>query len=195
MKKRTILIVTLILFLALLAAVASAQEDDDVLGCDHPRVAYLVEKTGADCQVILDLRDEGVGFGQILKAAVVAEGLEGVAGEWDELLATHREGVGWGQIARAYGLAERYADLNLSGEYLLTLKTENNLGWGQIRKAQAIAAADLGISFDQAISMMVEGREWEDIREQLGLEEGPPPWAGEAPNNAPEYHGYPHGNP
>jgi hypothetical protein len=23
----------------------------------------------------------------------------------------------------------------------------------------------------------------------------PPPWAGEAPNNAPEYHGYPHGNP
>lgn len=24
---------------------------------------------------------------------------------------------------------------------------------------------------------------------------GPPPWAGEAGNNATEYHGYPHGNP
>jgi hypothetical protein len=178
MKRRTILIVTLILTMTLLATVASAQEDEEVVDCKHPRVVYLVEKTRADCQEILDLHSSGVGFGQIVKAAVIAEGLEGFEGDWRDLLAAHQEEIGWGQIARAYGLADRYADLNLTGEELLALKTENDLGWGQIRHAQAIAAADLGVSFDQAVSMMVEGMEWEDIRDELGLPEGPPPWAG-----------------
>ncbi len=176
MNKRMILLLALILTSVLFTAVASAQEGDEVVGCEHPRAVYLAEKTGADCQEILDLHSSGVGFGQIMKAAIVAEGLEGFEGDWRDLLAIHQEDVGWGQIAHAYGLAELYADLGVSGEALLALK-DSGLGWGEIRHAQAIAAADLGVSFEQVVVMMQDGLEWGDIREGLGLPDGPPPWA------------------
>lgn len=94
MNKRVILLLAVILTTVLFPAVASAQEDDEVVTCEHPRVVYLVEKTGSDCQAILDLHNDGVGFGQMVKAAVVAEGLEGFDGVWADLLTVHQEVAG-----------------------------------------------------------------------------------------------------
>ncbi|MCI0395901.1 MAG: hypothetical protein L0332_17635 [Chloroflexi bacterium] len=176
MKIRMALSLALLLVTAIFTHVANAQEEEGV-DCQHPRVVYLVEKTGATCQELLDLQAAGVGFGQIVKAAVVAEGLPAYEGDWRALLAAHQSGAGWGAIARAYGLAGGYAELGISGEELLALK-DSGLGWGQISRAQALATAELGVSFEQAVEMMQSGLEWEEIRTQLGLPQGPPPWAG-----------------
>lgn len=56
---------------------------------------------------------------------------------------------------------------------------EAGVGYGQITQAHYLASADLGISFDEAIAMMQNGMGWGEIRSELGLEEGPPPWAGQ----------------
>jgi hypothetical protein len=56
---------------------------------------------------------------------------------------------------------------------------EAGVGYGQITHAHYLASADLGISFDEAIAMMQDGMGWGEIRSELGLEEGPPPWAGQ----------------
>jgi hypothetical protein len=178
MKRRLILLLALVLASLLSAAGAYAQEDDDeALSCEHPRVVYLVEKTGATCEEILALHSSGVGFGQILKAAVIAEGLPGFEGDWQDLLAAHQEEVGWGEIARAYGLASRYEELGLTGEELLDLKQEDGLGWGEIAHAQALAAADLDLLFEDALAKITGGMGWGEIRDELGLPPGPPPWS------------------
>jgi hypothetical protein len=166
MKKRGALLFVLMLCL-LFTAVASAQEDDVLVDCDHPRVVYLANKTEVNCLVIVELHNSGIGFGQILKATVVAEGLEEYDVDWQALLEEYRVDIGWGGIARAFGLAERYPDLEVTGRDLLDLKL-GGLGWGQIRKAQAIAD-ELGIDFAEAVTMVESGEEWEG--------EGPPPWA------------------
>ena len=108
MKKRTILLIVVMLASILLTAVVSAEDGHEV-DCDHPRVVYLMEKTDATCAEVQELHSDGVGFGRILKAAIVAEGLEGFEGDWRELLEAHRDEVGWGSMARAYGLASRYS--------------------------------------------------------------------------------------
>lgn len=176
MKARVIVLLSLLLLLT--GAVVQAQDEDPAEAaptCDHPRVAYLVERTGADCQQILDLHAGGVGFGQIMKAAVIADGIDG---DWQELLAAHRAGTGWGQLGQAYGLQKRFARLDAPPEELLALKA-SGLGWGQIDKIYALAAADLGLSQERAEEMMRNGLGWEEIQAELGLEAGgPPPWAG-----------------
>lgn len=182
MKSKVIILLSLLLLLTV--AVVQAQDEEPAEApeadaaaptCDHPRVVYLVDKTGADCQLILDLHAGGVGFGQIMKAAVVAEGIDG---DWQELLAIHRAGTGWGQLGHAYGLQKRFARLDAPAEELLALKA-SGLGWGQIDKVYALAGADLGISEDRAAEMLRSGLGWEEIQAELGLEAGgPPPWAG-----------------
>lgn len=179
MRSRVLVLVSLLLLLTVAVVQAQVEEpentDDNVLTCSHPRVAYLADKTGAGCEAILELRATGVGFGQIMKAAVVAEGIDG---DWQELLAAHREGTGWGQLGHAYGLQKQFAGLGAPPEELLALR-ESGLGWGQIKKAYALANADLGVSVDDATEMMRNELEWEEIQSQLGLDVGgPPPWAG-----------------
>ena len=188
MKKGFTFIFTLLLLS--LVTVAQAQEPDQLgepnvadepageeaaVDCEHPRVVYLVGKTGAACQEILDLHAAGVGFGHIMKAAVIAEG---VAGDWQTLLGAHLDGAGWGQLGQAHGLSRRFAAIEATPEELLALK-ESGLGWGQISKAYALADAGLGVSAEEAAAMMREGMGWEEIQAALGLEAGgPPPWAG-----------------
>jgi hypothetical protein len=184
MKTKTTLlkIVLLSAFLfAFFPAVASAQEEG--VTCDHPRVIYLAEKTGASCQEIVDLHNSGVGFGRIMKAAVLAERLPEGGPGWRELLQAHLDGMGWGQINQLYGMHGRFGDLGLSPEQLLALR-ESGLGWGQIVHAQALANAGIGLTFEQAVEMLQSGMGWGEIRDQLGLEKGPPPWAGQGKNKA-----------
>lgn len=170
------IIVVFALFLVVVPSVASAQEGE--INCGHPQVFYLVGHSDASCQEIVDLVESGVGFGQIMKAIVVAEGMPEGSVDWRDLLQTHREGVGWGQISHAYGLNGRFNSLDLSPEVLLALR-EAGLGWGQIVHAQALAKADIGLSFDEAVAMLQQGMGWGEIRAELGLENGPPPWAGQ----------------
>lgn len=170
------------LLLLVIPAVASAQEEE--ITCEHPRVVYLVEKSDASCQEIIDLVDSGVGFGQIMKAIVVAESMpEGSGTDWRDLLQAHLDGQGWGQLSHAYGLKGRFNTLDLSPEELLELR-ESGLGWGQIVHAQALASADIGVSFEEAVTMLQNGLGWGEIRAELGLENGPPPWAGQGKDKA-----------
>lgn len=170
-------VLTVVLLLVLVSAVASAQEE--AITCEHPQVIYLVEKTGASCQEIIDLVDSGAGFGQIMKAVVVAESLpEGSGTDWRDLLQVHQDGTGWGQISHAYGLTGRFNNLDLDPETMLELR-EAGLGWGQIVHAQALASADIGLTFEAAVIMLQDGKGWGEIRAELGLENGPPPWAGQ----------------
>ena len=77
MRSRVLVLLSLLLLLTVAVVQAQDEEpgnpDNDVLTCDHPRVAYLADKTGAGCEAILTLHASGVGLGQIMKAAVVAE--------------------------------------------------------------------------------------------------------------------------
>lgn len=166
--KRMIIAIMLILLSTVGVTLVLAQEDE---ACQQPNVKYLAERTGASCLEILDLHAAGVGYGQMMKAAIIAETLDDTS--WQDLLEIHQSGVGWGQINRAYNMAD---NLGLTGEELLALR-EADMGWGQIMHAQYLANADLGISFDEAVGMMQEGKGWGEIRDELGLEEGPPPWA------------------
>jgi hypothetical protein len=155
----------------------SAQEE--VINCEHPRVVYLVEKTGTSCQEIVDLVESGIGYGQIMKAVVISESMpEGSAVDWRELLEAHLAGAGWGQISKAYGLQGRFEILDLTPEAILELR-ESGLGWGQIVHAKSLASADIGLSFEEAVAMLQGGMGWGEIRTELGLESGPPPWAGQ----------------
>jgi hypothetical protein len=173
MNKRSLLIIICFIFILLPAALYAQEETSE---CTHPRVTYLMEKTGAPCQEILDLVAAGVGYGRIMKSVVIAEGLPGYNGDWRALLDSHRQGQGWGEVTHAYGLSSRFSDLRLGGKELLALK-ESGLGWGPIIHAQSLATADIGLSFNEAIGMLQKGLGWGEIRDELGLPPGPPPWA------------------
>ncbi len=174
--KRIMIAVLLIILCIVSVTLVWAQEDE---ACEQPTVAYLAERTGDSCQEILDLHATGVGYGQMMKAAIIAETLDNTSTGWRDLLEMHQAGVGWGQINRAYNMAE---NLDLTGEDLLALR-EADMGWGQIMHAQYLADADLGISFDEAVEMMQDGKGWGEIRDELGLEKGPPPWANQGGKN------------
>ncbi len=176
MNKRSLLIPLVIICFILILVPAALYAQEEIPECAHPRVTYLTKKTGASCQEILDLVAAEVGYGQIMKSVVIAEGLPGYNGDWRTLLDSHRQGQGWGEVTHAYGLSSRFTDLGLSGESLLTLK-ESGLGWGPIIHAQSLATADIGVSFDEAVGLLQAGLGWGEIRDELSLPPGPPPWA------------------
>jgi hypothetical protein len=178
-RKQIVIGVLFFVLMIVMVTPTWAQESET---CPHPLVAYLAEQTGATCEEIVALNAEGVGYGQMMKAALIADTVGDGSVEWTELLATFQEGIGWGQISRAYILAERYSDLGLSADDLLALRAEE-MGWGQIMQAQALGNADLGVAFDEAVAMMQAGMGWGEVRTELGLEAGPPPWAGPDHNN------------
>lgn len=159
----------LILLLALAApAVILAQEE---AAC-NPAATRLAEVMDLECQELLDLQGEGYGLGEIMKAWRLAEDLEGF-GDWRELLEMKQaEGLGWGQ----FKMAARLAGEGTDPHDLLLLK-QSGVGWGLIKKAQAVDASGL-MSFDEALALFRSGADWDEIRGQLGLEQGPPPWAG-----------------
>lgn len=167
-------IVLLVALLLVLPAVTLAQddEDEDPLVC-NPVAQRLADEIGVDCDVLVELQGQGYGLGQIMKAWYMSQNLEGFEGDWLTLLARKQEeGLGWGQFKMAYRLAGEDGD----PEALLALK-QSGLGWGQIKQAQALDESGL-IGFDEVIQMMTDGLGWGDIRLELGLPPGPPPWAG-----------------
>jgi hypothetical protein len=159
----------LLLLLALvLPTVILAQEDATC----NPAASRLAEVMDMSCQELLDLQAEGYGLGEIMKAWYLAEDLEGF-GDYRALLEMKQtEGLGWGQLKMAARLAGEDGD----PEALLALK-QAGAGWGLIKKAQAVEAAGL-MSFDEALDLFQSGVGWDEIQAQLGLEAGPPPWAG-----------------
>lgn len=174
--KMSIFLVVVALLVALIVPVAAQEEEPPT--CGHPIVGRLVNVMDVECQVLLDRLAEGAGFGQVMRAWHLSQTLPGYEGTWENLLQAHGEGQGWGEVMFAHRFAASLGEgSNLTPDELLRLKQEEGLGWGQIRQVQAIAEAGLA-SFDDATGWIAAGMEWEEIREQLGLEEGPPPWAG-----------------
>lgn len=167
-KLRVISLGLLLLLLLTVPAVILAQEEATC----NPAATRLAEVMDISCQELLDLQAEGYGLGEIMKAWYLAEDLEGF-GDWRALLEMKQaEDLGWGQFKMAARLAGEDGD----PEALLALK-QSGAGWGLIKKAQAVEAAGL-MSFDEVLALFQGGAEWDEIRAQLGLDEGPPPWAG-----------------
>ena len=149
---------------------------DDEATC-NPAAARLAEVMDIKCQELLDLQAEGYGLGEIMKAWYLAEDLEGL-GDWRELLEKKQaEGLGWGQMK----MASRLAGKDGNAQALLDLK-QSGIGWGQMKKAKVVEASGL-MGFDEALALFQSGAGWDEIRAQLGLEEGPPPWAGPKDKN------------
>ena len=173
-KAKVIGIVLLLGLLLAVPAVILAQGDE--VAC-NPAAARLAEVMSIECQELLDLQAEGYGLGEIMKAWYLAEDLDGL-GDWRELLEKKQaEGLGWGQMK----MASRLAGEDGNAQALLELK-QSGIGWGQIKKAQAFEASGL-LGFDEALALFESGAGWDEIRAQLGLEEGPPPWAGPKDKN------------
>lgn len=179
-KRRTLASLTVALLVLVFLAVPHAglaqgedpaAEDGNSLLC-NPAAQTLADEMGVDCQVLLDLQQQGNGLGEIMKAWSLSQYLPGFEGSWEELLQRKQAGTGWGQMKVAFQLA----DDNISAEALLTLKA-SGVGWGQIKQAQALAETGL-VSFDEVLQLIQGGMGWGDIRDQLGLPPGPPPWAG-----------------
>ena len=160
-----------LLLLLLLTATTVVLAQGEEATCNPP-AARLAEVMEVDCQVLLDLRAEGYGLGEIMKAWYLAEDLDGF-GDWTSLLEQKQaEGLGWGQFKMAARLAGEGGD----AQALLGYK-QDGAGWGQIKKAQAVAEAGL-MSFDEALALLQSGAGWDEIRAEFGMEESPPPWAG-----------------
>jgi hypothetical protein len=106
-------------------APSSPSQDDE---CTHPMALILSEwMEDVSCQDLMDLHDEGVGFGVIMKAHFLSQmfGLN-----WRDLVDRHlsEEGLGWGQIMKAHALANA---LGVSADDLLAQRAEGK-GWGEI---------------------------------------------------------------
>ena len=158
----------LLLVILAIPAVIMAQEEPVC----NPAAERLAAAMEVDCQELLDLQAQGYGLGEIMKAWYLAEDLAGF-GDWQAMLEMKQnEGLGWGQFKMAARLAGEDGD----PQALLDLKQEG-IGWGQIKKAQAVADSGL-MGFDEALALFQSGAGWDEIRAELGLEEGPPPWAG-----------------
>jgi hypothetical protein len=171
MNRKSKFIGVALLLLLLLAVPTVILAQDEEVTC-NPASARLAEVMDVDCQELLDLRTEGYGLGEIMKAWYLAQELDGF-GDWRELLERKQaEGLGWGQFKMAARLAGDGGD----AEALLAYK-QAGIGWGQIKKAQAIEASGL-MDFAEALTLLNSGAGWDEIQAQLGLEQGPPPWAG-----------------
>lgn len=165
-------VISILILLGLLLAVPTVILAQDEEPACNPAAARLAEVMDIACQELLDLQAEGYGLGEIMKAWYLAEDLEGL-GDWMELLEKKQsEQLGWGQMK----MAVRLAGESGNAQQLLDLK-QSGIGWGQIKKAQALDEAGL-VGFDEALALFESGAEWDEIRAQLGLGEGPPPWAG-----------------
>jgi hypothetical protein len=175
MKKFTVGLTALVLSLALLLGFAAPTMADEGSSLECvPYAGWLAETMDVSCDELMALHAEGVGFGQIMMAWRISQTLPDYEGSWEDLLASHLEGEGWGQTMMAYRFA---AAFDADPAEMLALK-EAGLGWGQIGHAHALAAADLGLSFDDAVALLQSDLGWGEIRDQLGLPDGPPPWAG-----------------
>jgi hypothetical protein len=164
-------LVGLALLLLLALAVPTVILAQEEANC-NPAAARLAEAMDISCQDLLDLQAEGYGLGEIMKAWYLADDLQGL-GDFRALLEMKQsEGLGWGQMKMAARLAGEDGD----PQALLALK-QAGVGWGLIKKAQAVETAGL-MSFDEALALFQDGAGWDEIRAQLGLEAGPPPWAG-----------------
>ena len=139
----------------------------------HGYVMSLAEQLGVPCE---ELAASGAGLGEIMKAWHLSQSLPGFEDDWQGLLDRKLAGLGWGQLKMASRLSG--GDPAVIDEMLAYRQQE--IGWGQIRHAQAIAAAAEGggLTMDEIIAMYQEGKGWGDIRAELGLDPGPPPWAG-----------------
>lgn len=165
-------VIGITLLLCILVAIPAASMAQDREQTCNPAAARLAEVMDKECQDLLDLRAEGYGLGEIMKAWYLSQDLEGI-GDWQDLLEKKKgEGIGWGQFKMAYRIAGKDGD----PQALLDLK-QTGVGWGLIKKAQAMEEARL-MSFDEALEAFQGGMGWDEIRDKLGLEEGPPPWAG-----------------
>lgn len=91
-----------------------------------------------------------------------------------KLMERHSAGVGFGEMMMAYRLAAAF-DANMND--MLAIK-QSGLGWGQVSHAHALANAGLGLSFSDAVARLQGDPGWDDVRAELGLPDGPPPWAG-----------------
>jgi hypothetical protein len=186
-------------FLLALALVLSAATpmladdgDEEDLAC-NPMAARLAEMMGIECDEIMALHDEGVGFGQIMMAWRVSQSApEGYGLGWEELLQLHLEGEGWGERMLAYRLSSA---IDADPDDLLELKAAG-LGWGQMSHAAALAA-HLEVPFEDVVGEFGDDPEWDDIREAFGLPPAPPPWAGGPPAHAgrPDWAGGPERGP
>jgi hypothetical protein len=171
--KVTAILLSFALLLGLTAPTWAEDAPEPVENC-APMAVWLAETMEVDCEDLMALHAEGVGFGQIMMAWRLSQSLPDYEGSWEDLLASHLEGEGWGQTMMAYRFA---AAFDADPEEMLALK-QSGMGWGQIGHAHALANADLGLSFDDAVAMLQSGMSWGEIRDELGLPPGPPPWAG-----------------
>jgi hypothetical protein len=178
MKRIPLTLIGLLSLLIGFSAVAAAQVEEDATTCT-PFAYRLAQVADEPCQTFMDLHGEGIGFGQMMMAWRLSQAYTDESVTWQEILAERTEETGWGQIIFAHRFAAALDDPEISAGDLLALK-QDGLGWGQIRQAQAIAAADLGLSFAEATALIQEGKGWGEIRAELGLE-GPPPWSGGPP--------------
>jgi hypothetical protein len=152
---------------------------DEPFSCDSPVAQSLAEQLGVPCE---ELAASGAGLGEIMKAWHLSQSLPGFEDDWQGLLDKKLSGLGWGQLK----MASRLSGGDPEAIDVLLAYRQQEIGWGQIRHAQAIAAAaeagELGegvsLSVDEIIVMYQEGKGWGDIRTELGLDPGPPPWAG-----------------
>ncbi len=176
-KKRRLnvsIIIGLLVLLLILPAMVLAQDDEplDPEFC-NPFMERLAEEMGVDCAKILELRAEGFGLGEIMKAWYLSKELTGFGEDWEDLLRSKQDGqIGWGQ----FKMAQRMAGDEGDPVALLALK-QSGIGWGHIKKAQALDEAGI-MKFGVAIEMSEQDLDWDKIQEELGLPPGPPPWAG-----------------
>lgn len=160
--------------LLIIPATSIADDGEDGAGLAHcnPVAFRLAEAMIFDCEDLLELLGEGYGLGQVMQAIYVADS-EADLEDIEALLQQKEENdIGWGQLK----MAKRLANEDFDAERMLELKVDEGLGWGQIRKIQALM--DAGVGEDDAVSAIQSDLDWDEIREEFGLENGPPPWAG-----------------
>lgn len=177
-SKWQLILVFVALTLLLVPAIAFAQDGEEGEGEEeteftcNPVAERLAERLEVECEELLALQAEGYGLGEIMKAAYLAEDLSDF-GDWRALLEQRETlDIGWGQ----FKMAQRLAGEDGDAQELLDLKL-SGLGWGEIKKIPAIMAVT-GEDGETVVTWLQEGREWEEIRAELGLPVGPPPWAG-----------------
>ncbi|MDX1616318.1 MAG: hypothetical protein R3300_18540 [Candidatus Promineifilaceae bacterium] len=201
-------VVVLLLSLLAVPMLAFAQVEDPEPADEplpttcNPLLAVLSERLGfEDCEdELLPLLDEGYGMGELIKAMLLAEHIYGEEPTMEELIEVlamrQKDGDdeddenarGWGEIAHATALSDAL-DGEFSPAEILDMRDDMDLGWGELRKAQALSAMTLDnddagddLTFEEALAMFAdEELGWGEIRDALGLEPGPPPWAGPPP--------------
>ena len=198
----TVLILSLLATPMLAFAQEEEPEDESVPTTCNPLLAILSERLGfEDCEEdLLPLLDDGYGMGELIKAMLLAEHIYGEEPTMEELIEVlamrQKDGEddenarGWGEIAHATALADALAEdgFEYSPADLLDMRDDMEIGWGELRKAQALVAMSLAdedvedLDFEEALEMFAdEDIGWGEIRDALGLEPGPPPWAGPPP--------------